>query len=89
MKRRRYDSKFKTKVVLAALSERHSIQELGTKYELHPNVISKWKREFLSKVDQVFDGPAPQNDGSEDVDKLYKVIGEQKVEIDFVKKALS
>lgn len=89
MKRRNHDSKFKTKVVLEALSERHTIQELSYKYELHPNVISKWKKEFLSKADQVFSGSAPKETPSEDVTKLYQVIGEQKVEIDFLKKALS
>ncbi|SHE55009.1 Transposase, partial [Mariniphaga anaerophila] len=41
MKRRKtYTSGFKTKVVLEALQERETIQEIGKKYELHPNQIS-------------------------------------------------
>ena len=90
MKRRKFTSKFKTKVVLEALKERIPIQELAKKHELHPNQISKWKSEFLENADVVFDkGSSKEAEETEDVEKLYKVIGQQKVEIDFLKKALS
>ena len=88
MKRRKFTSKFKTKVVLEALSERSTVQELAKKYELHPNQISKWKAEFLSKAELVFDNGSKTTEQEEDTEKLYKVIGQQKVEIDFLKKAL-
>lgn len=90
MKRRKFTAKFKTKVVLEALKERIPIQELSKKHELHPNQISKWKSEFLDNADVVFDkGSSKEAEETEDVEKLYKVIGQQKVEIDFLKKALS
>lgn len=90
MKRRKFTPKFKTKVVLEALKERIPIQELAKKHELHPNQISKWKSEFLDNADVVFDkGSSKEVEETEDVEKLYKVIGQQKVEIDFLKKALS
>ena len=41
MKRRKYTSKFKTKVVLEALSERYTLQELGRRHDIHPNQIAK------------------------------------------------
>lgn len=89
MKRRKFTSKFKTKVVLEVLSERFTVQELARKHELHPNQISKWKSEFLANAEQVFDGSGKSETSEEEVEKLYKVIGQQKVEIDFLKKALS
>lgn len=88
MKRRKFTSKFKTKVVLEALSERSTVQELAKKHELHPNQISKWKAEFLSKAESVFDSGSKATDQDENTEKLYKVIGQQKVEIDFLKNAL-
>lgn len=87
MKRRKFTTKFKTKVVLEALSERSTVQELAKKHELHPNQISKWKAEFLSKAESVFDSGSKASDHQEDTEKLYKVIGQQKVEIDFLRKA--
>ena len=95
MKRRKFTAKFKAKVVLESLRERISVQGLARKHELHPNQISKWKAEFLDNADSVFDkGSTKESEEPEDVEKLYKVIGQQKVEIDrpatrFLKKALS
>lgn len=91
MKRRKFTSKFKTKVVLEALSGRFTVQELSRRNEVHANIISKWKRQFLDNADTVFEDGA---DGkSEKVRKekeaLYRIIGQQKVEIDFLTKASS
>lgn len=88
--RRKFTSKFKTKVVLEALSERRTISELAQKHSLHPNQISRWKQEFLRSAEIVFEkGSVRKQDNSKEQEKLYKIIGEQKVEIDFLKKALS
>lgn len=88
-KRRKFGSAFKAKVVLEALRERYSIQELGRKYEVHPNQITKWKTRFLENAESVFEVSGSSSGRSEGVeDKLYKVIGQLKVENDFLKKAL-
>ena len=90
-KRRKFSNSFKTKVALEALSDRYSIQELGRKHEIHPTQIAKWKKEFLENADAVFSNGNTSSDSSktEEMEKLYKIIGQQKVEIDFLKKALS
>jgi transposase len=36
-------------VIVEALTERKTIQQLGNKYELHPQKITKWKKEYVSK----------------------------------------
>jgi len=88
--RKKHTAEFKTKVVLEALSERYTIQELGRKYELHPNQITRWKNFFLENAKGVFNtGPDQEKKKEGDEEKLYKIIGQQKVEIDFLKKALS
>ncbi|WP_406626638.1 transposase, partial [Portibacter marinus] len=48
MSRKKYTSKFKTDVVLEALKERSTIAQLAQKYDIHPQMITNWKREFLS-----------------------------------------
>jgi transposase len=87
--RRKFTAEFKTKVVLEALKERSSIEELARKYEVHPTQINTWKREFLSKATDVFSkkGDEPQKPEI-DADKLYAQIGQLKVENDFLKKKL-
>ena len=89
-KRRKFTSSFKTKVVLEALKERSTIQELGRKYELHPSQITQWKTQFLSNAEQIFDKPSKEQSTEElERERLFNVIGQQKVEIDFLKRALS
>jgi len=57
MTRKKYTSKFKTKVVLEAIKERQSVAELAQKYELAPQQINLWKREFLANADSLVSTP--------------------------------
>ena len=91
MKRRKFTSKFKTRVVLEALKEQQTIKELCQKYELAPQQLNSWKREFLSNAELVFTkgGKSKKSEAQELEERYLKTIGQQKVEIDFLKKALS
>ena len=90
MKRRKFTSKFKTKVVLDALSERYTLAQMAERHQLHPNQISQWKKQFLLNAEHVFDQGAksPKEAADEEKDKLLKTIGKLKVENDFLKDAL-
>ncbi len=90
--RRKFSADFKAKVVIEALKERSSMEELARKFELHPNQIGTWKKEFLTNAGAAF---ASESDISDDkkeqealMDKLYSQIGQQKIEIDWLKKKL-
>ena len=90
-KRRNFTPSFKTKVVLEALTERETIQQLAVKHEVHPNQITTWKKQFLANAGAAFD----KNDTNEELeqtraqlDELYKQIGQMKVETDWLKKKL-
>jgi len=90
--RRKFSAEFKAKVAIEAIKERNSIEDLARKYELHPNQISLWKKEFLSKAAVVFTSDdkssTDKNQQEALLDKLYSQIGQQKVEIDWLKKKL-
>lgn len=90
MTRRKFTSSFKAKVVLEALKERFTLAELAQRHELQPAQISAWKREFLEGVSDVFDKGKKNLKSESELEKerLLKTIGQQKVEIDFLKDAL-
>ena len=90
MTRRKFTSKFKTKVVLEALKERETVQSLSQKFEITPQQINLWKREFLSQAETVFTKGIKSKKSEAELkeERLLKVIGQQKVELDFLKNAL-
>lgn len=85
--RRKFSAGFKSQVAIEALKERESLAELSKRFEVHPNMISKWKQEFIEHGAEVF--KKKKESGNEiDVDKLYSKIGELEMENDFLKKSL-
>jgi transposase len=86
--RRKFSTSFKTKVVLETLKERCTLQELSSKHELSITQLNTCKKEFLSKVDIVFESKKKDTKEIETQGNLYKKIGQLQVEIDFLKHVL-
>lgn len=89
--RRKFSADFKAKVVIEALKERSTIEELAKKHELHPNQITTWKKEFLSNAHTVFENSKSglvRDESVKEKEELYKQIGVQKIENDWLKKKL-
>tara|TARA_B100000809_G_C15011008_1_gene484942 strand:+ start:291 stop:569 length:279 start_codon:yes stop_codon:yes gene_type:complete len=84
----KFSSNFKTKVVLEALKEKSTLQELSSKYELQSTQISKWKKEFIENASASFDSKKKKNTESIEEDKLFSKIAQLRVEIDFLKHVL-
>lgn len=87
-KRKQHTSGFKAKVVLEALQERETIQELGKKFNLHPTQISTWKSQFLASASNVFEKGFAKNDDEKEKTELFKKVGQLQMEVDFLKKVL-
>ena len=87
-KRNRYDASFKAKVALEAIKGERTISEIASKIGVHPNQISKWKKQALEELPGIFSNVRKKHrEQSEELEsELYKQIGQLKVELDWLKK---
>jgi len=90
-RRSKFDASFKAKVAIEALKESKTLQELAVEFNIAPSLISRWKEEFIRNSAAAF---APVEENSREVkklkaenDRMLKIIGRQKVEVDFFAKA--
>jgi transposase-like protein len=88
--RRTFSAEFKAKVAIEAIKEEKTVSELAQIHQVHPNVISLWKKEFLSNAGKVF---AAHTDEEEEIARLKKEnddlvhqIGKLTVDINWLKK---
>jgi transposase len=90
-KRKRYSAEFKAKVALEAIREELTTAELAKRYDIHPTMISGWKRTAIENMAVAFGGSssaAPQISEKE-VEKLHAKIGQLVIERDFLSAASS
>lgn len=86
--RRKFSGAFKAKVAIEALKERDTLAELSKRFEVHPNMISKWKQEFQEHSGEVFEKKSKDTDMESELEKLYSKIGKLEMENEFLKKNL-
>lgn len=87
--RRRFSAEFKAKVALEAIRGEQSINDLAARYELHPNMITNWKRQAIENMATVFSGGVERSNkaGDDQIRDLHAKIGQLTVERDFLAKA--
>ena len=88
-KRRNYSAEFKSKVALAAIRGDGTVAELASRYDIHPTMIAKWKRDALDGMKETFSRGSPKHRVSheDEIKRLQAKIGELVVERDFLSKA--
>lgn len=88
MGRRKFTSEFKAKVAIEAVKGQKTVNELAQEFEVHPNQIAVWKKQFLASAAEIFRRGEDRETGKlqEERDRLYKKVGQLQVEVDWLKK---
>ena len=86
--RRQHSPEIKAKVALAAIKGEHTANEIAAMYGVHPAMITKWKKQLLEEVPQVFASRRSAAVRAQDdvTGTLYQEIGRLKIELDWLKK---
>jgi len=57
-KRNTYKPEYKTKIVLEVLREEKTVNQIAAEHQISPQMVSKWKAEFLERASTVFEEQA-------------------------------
>ena len=86
-KNRKRSAAFKAQVAIEAIKEAETLAELSKRFDVSSQMISNWKREFLSRGSEIFSTKAPDIEAERREKALYEKIGRLEVEVDFCKRA--
>jgi transposase-like protein len=85
--RKKHGAGFKAEVALEAVRGQRTLGEIGSEYRVHALQVSKWKKQLLTEAAGIFERKGGGGEeAAELIDRLYRQIGEQKVELDWLKK---
>ncbi len=89
-KRRRFTAEFKARVALDALRGDQTVQEITTRYKVHPNQVSTWKRQAMDGLGAIFSNGVDKVrvDHESEIHGLHAKIGQLTVERDFLARGL-
>ena len=85
MKRQQHSAQFKAKVALAALTGQSTVNELASKYGVHPSQITRWQHPLAAEVQDMFAHGKRKRarEAEERSARRYQEIGQLKVELDW------
>ena len=87
--RRTHSPAFKAKVALAAVRGDKTLAELAQLFDLHPNQITDWKQQLVSRAIDVFGGESTPAEPAIDLKVLHAKIGQLALANDFLQGAPS
>ena len=87
--RRNFSAEFKAKVVLEIISGSKSAAEVCREYQLKPDLVSRWKNQFLTGAAQVFENGAEIDPQQARIQELERLAGKLSLELEIAKKALT
>lgn len=90
-KRNQYSAEFKAKVVIEVLRETETVNQIAARYQLSPQQISKWKRDFTNHAASVFEKKKTKEDQlrkelDEKEQRYQKIVSQLSYELDWLKK---
>jgi transposase len=90
-KRKSYNPDEKAMIVLEVLREESTLNEIAQKYEVSPQLISRWKAEFVENMPAVFNKKNTEvekmkQEHAAEKEELINQIGQLTVDVNWLKK---
>lgn len=86
-----YSPDFKASVVIEVLQGERTLDEIAAEHQLNPNMVRKWKKEFIENAGRAFDQSKQEKEArrkevalKKENEKMLKTIGQLTLERDFL-----
>ncbi|MBT8189024.1 MAG: transposase [Bacteroidia bacterium] len=90
-RRRKFDKAFKLEVVKRSLTD-ISLKELSEDLQIHPNMISRWRKQYLDQGEDLSfpgNGIESMSEEQKEIKRLNKALREKELELEILKKAIN
>jgi transposase len=87
--RRQYTAEFKAKIVLQLLSGKKISSDLCRTHKLNPNVLNRWRKEFLEQAPSIFERGDSRSEAQQKIAELERLVGQLTIQLEMAKKAWS
>ena len=87
--RRSFDKEFKEEVIRLVTVGGRKVSEVARDLDIHPNVIHRWKREYLEDIEDAFPGKGHMKPEEEELRNTKRLLADVTEERDILKKALA
>lgn len=86
--RRKHTAEFKARVAIEAIRGIKTMSEIAAEFEIHPVMVSNWKKEMLEHLPELFENKNARKDKDSDHEKeqLHSKVGQLTMEVDFLEK---
>ena len=88
--RKKLSAETKAKIVLKALKEQQTANEIASEFQVHPVQISKWKKQAIDGLASVFKTQQGENRKSKErmmeVRDMLEQIGRLQMKLEWIKK---
>ena len=86
--RRKHTPEFKAQVALEAVKGIETASQLAARYEIHPTLVTSWKKELMKGAGSIFATAASRTDQAAEKaqEKLERKVGQLTMEVDFLEK---
>jgi len=84
----------KAKIVLTVLRGDKTVSEIAAQYNVHPNLITRWKQTATAGLAELFEDKRKKIDRGQyqeqeqKIERLQKMVGQREMELDWLKKKL-
>lgn len=80
----------KLEIINMSLEDNYSVEEIATRFSVHPNTIYRWRSQFIKHNDIAFPGSGNKSltEEQREIETLKKQLRTKEIEVEILKKAV-